>query len=346
MRCPKYYYGDVCPKSGVSLLITECLAFPPEDSDFGPMELEPIPHKSVDYFLDDPFAYYGAIVRNAARLAAWGCNGKLGEDVLKTFPAPDMPSMYSMGAKMKIPKFLDFARNVAPQLFPPNYADAALEKSLYDTLLDVEGCQKELYDFLYTADRQLIGLTHQNMNIDNAFFWRDDEGRVESGFIDWGRFRQENYASGLINGFSCCDLTDWLHASDGDLLRAFCDEFAREHKPGLVVFERLWEHFMVNWCLQSLFLVNLADMGIYPSWHYTQRECWPTIKDYKDPRVYHMPNCNCGWVAMIRQFAAAWKAKDIPGWWQKFRAKNVKTLTPQQKAEEAAKKKAAKKGKA
>jgi len=341
MRTPKYYFGDICSKSGLSLLITECFAFPEEDADFGPMELEPIPHKAVDYLLDDPFAYYDGIVRNAAKLAAWGWNGKLGKDVMKTFPPPDLPSMFSMGVKLKIPKFLTFVRNVAPHLFPPDYADEKLEKSLYDTLLDIEGCQKELYDYLY-ADKNLIGLTHQNMNIDNAFFWRDENGKLESGFIDWGRFRQENYVTGLINGFTCCDLPSMLHGRDRELLQNFCEEFAKHHRPGVVTFERLWEHYMVNWCIQCLFLVNLADMGIYPSWEHTQPECWATIRDYKDPRVYHMPNCNCGWVAMLRQFTVAWKAKDIPAWWLQFRRKNCKTLTPEQKAAELAAKKAAK----
>jgi len=139
---------------------------------------------------------------------------------------------------------------------------------------------------------------------------------------------------------------EFLHERDRELLQNFCDEFAKEHRPSVVVFEKLWEHYMVNWCIQSLFLVNLAETGIYPSWPYTQRENWWSIKDYKDPRVYHMPNCNCGWVAMLRQFAHAWKAKDIPAWWLKFRTKNISTLTPQQKAEEAARKKAAKKSKA
>merc|ERR1712232_69776 len=148
MRCPKYYFGDICPKTGLSILITECLDLPPEGSDFGPMELEPIPHKSVDYLLDDPFSYYEAIVRNAARLAAWGYNGKFGKDVLTIFVPPQTPVLLAMGVKMKIPKFLHFAREVAPQLFPPGYADGALEASLYETLLDIEGCQKELYTFL------------------------------------------------------------------------------------------------------------------------------------------------------------------------------------------------------
>jgi len=342
MRCPKYYFGDICAKSGLSILITECFAFPPEGSDFGPMELEPIPHKSVDYLLDDPFAYYGAIARNAAKLAAWGHEGKLGKDVLTKFGPPEKPSMMAMGVKMKIPKFLHFARNVAPQLFPPNYADEKLEQSLYDTLLDVEGCQQELYTFLHENDRNLIGLTHQNMNIDNAFFWRDEDGKVESGFIDWGRFRQENYTTGLFNGLTCCDLTDWLQENDRRLLQDFCDEYAKEHRPGLVTFEKMWEHYMVNWCLNSLFLVNLADFGIYPSWHYTQPDGWKTIQDYKDPRVYNMPNCNCGWVAMLRQFAAAWKAKDLPAWWAKWRKENCSSPTPEEKAAAAAARKAAK----
>ena len=73
----------------------------------------------------------------------------------------------------------------------------------FRALPGVEAAQKHVAAF-HRGDASLIGLTHQNMNIDNAFFWRDAAGKVESGFIDWGRFRQENYASALIHGFSCC----------------------------------------------------------------------------------------------------------------------------------------------
>lgn len=112
MRTAKYYFGDICPKTGLNILITECLDFPEEHADFGPFELEPIPHKAVDYLLDDPFAYYNAIVRNAARLAAAGFNGKFGRDALRTFGEPEIPSMFALGVKTKIPKFLHFAREV------------------------------------------------------------------------------------------------------------------------------------------------------------------------------------------------------------------------------------------
>lgn len=249
--------------------------------------------------------------------------------------------MMAMGVKMKMPKFINFARNVAPQLFPTNYCDAALEESL-QVLLDIERCQVPIYDFLI-SDKNYVGLTHQNMNIDNAFFWRAENGEVESGFIDWGRFRNDNYASAMMNGFGCCDLPEFMVECDRKLLQYFCDVYAEEHKPGVVKFEGLWECYMVNWCLQSLFLVNLADTGIYPSWEHTRQECWHNIKHYKDPRIHHMPNCNAGWIAMIRQFAHHWKAKDLPNWWNAWRKKNcAHILTPAQHAEEAAKKKAAK----
>jgi len=345
MRTSKYYYGDICPKTSMTLLITECLNFPETGDDFGPMELEPMLLKSHDYMLSDPMGYYDAIVRNAGRLAAWGHSGKLGRNVLKTFEYPEPPAMMAMGVKSKIPKYLFFCREVAPQLFPPNYVDEAMEKTLWDTLADIEACQKKLWNYSY-ADESMIGLTHQNMNPDNAFFWRDDGGRICSGFIDWGRFRQENYAQGIWMGMSCCDLTEFLQVMDAQLLKNFVEEFSKEHKPGVVTFEKMWEHWMLTTCLQALFCVNLADSSIYTSWHHTQPEGWKTIKDHHDPRVLSMPNCNAGWISMIRQFTRSWKGKDIPGWWKEWRTKHKDELqlppTPEEKAKAAAEKKAAK----
>merc|ERR1712032_439203 len=108
----------------------------------------------------------------------------------------------------------------------------------------------------------------------------------------------------------------------------------------------MWEHWMLTNCIQALFSVNLADSSIYTSWHHTQPEGWKTIKDHHDPRVLSMPNCNAGWVSMIRQFTRCWKGKDIPGWWKEWRVKHKDELqlplTPEEKAKVAAEKKAAK----
>jgi len=322
-KCPKYYFGDICPISGANILITECLDFPEEGADYGPWELEPIPHKAVDYLLDDPFSYYAAIVRNSARLAAWGYTGKLGKDVLVQFHPPTVPVMFAMGVKMKIPKYLKFVREVAPQLFDQSWFSQEFEDSLNDCLLDVEKSQKAIYEYLYTKDQAMIGLTHQNMNIDNAFFWRDGEGNIESGFIDWGRFKQGNYSESLINGFSCCDLPDFTVAQGRNLIQVFCDVFAEEAVPGVVTFDKMWEHYMLSWTVQCLFLVNLADFGIYPAWHWTRPEEWKNIKDYTDPRVYNMPNTNCGWVAMLRQFTWQFKKNGLADFWKKWRLEKL-----------------------
>ena len=31
-----------------------------------------------------------------------------------------------------------------------------------------------------------VSLAHGNMNVDNAYFWRNEEGSLELGVFDWG----------------------------------------------------------------------------------------------------------------------------------------------------------------
>jgi len=318
MRCPKYYFGDICLKTGKFILITEALDVPDDDADFGPMELEPIPHKSVDYLLDDPFAYYAAMLRSAAKLAAWGKTGKLGADIMQVIPPPQKPAVFSMGAKAKIKKYLKFVTEVAPHLFPPDFVDGNLEATLYETLPAIEKAQKDIYDYLFVSP-EMCGLSHQNMNIDNAFFWRGEDGNVESGFIDWGRFNQDNYAQAIFLGLMCSDLCEFLQESDRRLLQVFAEEQEAAGGPPISL-DTMWEHYMLVWCVQSLFLVGCTEtILMHP---HTGPEDWATITSYKDPRVYNMPNTGCGWVAMVRQFTWYWKYKDLPAQFAKWRAKN------------------------
>ena len=38
--------------------------------------------------------------------------------------------------------------------------------------------------------------------------------QVHSGFIDWGRFKKDNFARALSNGYMCTDLCEMLQQHD------------------------------------------------------------------------------------------------------------------------------------
>merc|ERR1719323_815451 len=193
----------------------------------------------------------------------------MGKDILKVFEKPAHPSAYFMGTKKRCQETIFFVRENAPQLFPPGICDQWFEETLLQTMGEVERAQKEILDYLY-ADEKYCGFTHENMNTDNAIFWRDGEGRIESGFIDWGRFKRNNLARGLTTGYMCTDLAQLMQESDKGLCNIFCEEYMKEGGP-TISKHTFWEHYMLSWLLLALLCVDLPHQ-IWISSPYTTVE--------------------------------------------------------------------------
>jgi len=334
MKCPKYYFGDICLKTGTALLITEKLALPGHSDDFGPYELEAIPFKSCDYLLDLPFDYYNAMTRNIAVLAAWGKCGKLGDDIEQVFPPPCHPAAYFMSTKLRVEHFLDFLYTYATCLVPesilgPHGAvreDEWFVATMRQVMPEVERFQAPILDYLF-KEPDYGGFTHQNMNTDNAMFWRDDGGGVCSGFIDWGRFKRDNFARGLSNGYMCSDLCELVQESDERWIRNFIEAFVDAGGPPLD-FDLFWEHYMLSQLLGGLAAIDLPRQLELTGSPDMTREGWRSIRDYKDPRVFRLPNYNNGMCAIIRNFAYYWKCKDLPAFWEGWKTKHADRLKP------------------
>ena len=55
------------------------------------------------------------------------------------------------------------------------------------------------------ASADHIALCHWNANVDNAWFWRDDAGRLRCGLLDWGCVSQLNVAMALWGALSAAE---------------------------------------------------------------------------------------------------------------------------------------------
>ena len=54
-----------------------------------------------------------------------------------------------------------------------------------------------------------IALCHWNANIDNAWFWRNAQGELECGLMDWGRVGQMNVALAIFGALSGAEIELW-----------------------------------------------------------------------------------------------------------------------------------------
>jgi hypothetical protein len=86
------------------------------------------------------------------------------------------------------------------------------------------------------ADHNFIALSHFNANIDNAWFWRDTQGVLQCGLLDWQRARQMNVAYALWGALCGTSLEIWDRHLDA-LLSLFADELHAHGGPRLEVAE-------------------------------------------------------------------------------------------------------------
>ena len=82
------------------------------------------------------------------------------------------------------------------------------------------------------ADTDYVALCHWNANIDNAWFWRDPDGALRCGLLDWGCVSQMNVGMAIWGAMSGAETDMWEQHLD-ELLDLFVTEVLRYGGPDL-----------------------------------------------------------------------------------------------------------------
>ena len=270
-RC---YFADYDAALPSGLLITERVAF-------GHDGIEPAHDKCLDDQLGDPYPYYHELTRAMATLAARQKTGQLG-DLETSFPYRPNDDDGSRipydraGLDRKIDALAHFATD-APQLLQAELGDAGFIEGFA-----AEACLAlELEDGIraYLAhDRDYVALCHWNMNIDNAWFRRDEAGGLHAGLLDWGSVGQMNMAQAFF-GMTCAAEIDFLNTHRADLLRHLVVTYRAEGGPAIdfATLDR-----MVKLATALLGLAWILDA---PSVIAQQLPTYATASDRHDPMI-------------------------------------------------------------
>ena len=242
IRVPTAYFADYHAETGTGLVITERVAY-------GEGAIEPHRGKCLDHLtMDDPLPYYRQVVTALARLCAAHKAGSLAPDIDTRFPFDPVtgsadPIRYdAAGLQAELDHCFDFAAR-APQLLPPEVRSPEFQARMARDAVRVREHEAALQRYL-TGNRDLIALCHWNAHIDNCFFWRDPDGTLHSGLIDWGRVGQITFGSILWGGLSAAHHDIWDHHID-DLLALFAAEY-HAHGGPLVTKEELEFHLTLH----------------------------------------------------------------------------------------------------
>lgn len=150
-----------------------------------------------------------------------------------------------------------------------------------------------------------IALCHWNMNVDNAWFWRDDDGVLQAGLLDWGSVGQMNVAQAFF-GMICSAETDFLEAHKGELMALFVAEFQRAGGPAIPLDDFV---LMVKLSTAVLGGAWLLDA---PSLLEAEVPDIATVTDRYDPKLKGSFLARAQLQIML-VFLNGWRADDIGG---------------------------------
>jgi hypothetical protein len=153
------------------------------------------------------------------------------------------------------------------------------------------------------SDQRFIALCHWNANVDNAWFWRTGDGRLECGLMDWGRVNQMNIALALWGGLSAAELDIWNDHLD-ELLGLFVAEYRGAGGPEITA-EELKEHL----CL-FVATMGLAWLMDAPPLILGQIPDLAEVRDRFDPRFRNNEHARTQ-LHMATSFLNLWETQDF-----------------------------------
>ncbi len=227
---PAVQFADYDRRSGTGILITERIPF-------GSNGIEPQYHKCLDYELPDPVEHYRALLTALGRLAGSHGSANLQGPLSAHFPLDVQGA--TVGERTphdaekldrRLAQLAHFAE-ARPGLVPANVRSPEFFRRLGEDVPRVVRHEHAVMRQL-AADSDYVALCHWNANIDNAWFWRDSEGILRCGLLDWGCVGQMNMGMAVWGAMSGAE-TDLWNGHFDELLQLFVAEAERFGAPRL-----------------------------------------------------------------------------------------------------------------
>lgn len=295
VRMPKYYFADINNDTTNFILILERVHFadPECTRELAPLELEGPYDKCMDWTLrSEPSQYYYALFRAGAKMAGAHKAGRLADQATlgRCFDntASWTPKMYGCGpassgdpffeAKLSVGE--EFVLSVANMIFPQELADPEFLNRWRKVLRTANAYSGESNWWRHSRDEDYISFTHNNLNVDNAYFFRTEDGALDLGIFDWANFGAKSL------GFK---LYWWLYTAEFEMIK--------EH------FEGLLDCFVATYresggpqidkeALRVMVLLSAAEQGceLIKAVPQIYRMCpkseWAAVTGRRDPRIF------------------------------------------------------------
>jgi hypothetical protein len=227
---PKCLFADVESKSGTGLIITECISYARNG-------VEARYPKCLDYTVPEPLEHYKAILKGLARLSGAHRAGRMSPEFDNKFPYNRKQASAPFVLRIPEEKLIERANRMFdfleryPNLFPENVRTREFRAQFIRDIPDFVAAEDRIIEVLY-GNPEFIAFAHWNANIDNCWFWRDLEGKLQCGFVDWANAGQISVAQSVSGAISGAEPYIWNEHLD-ELLTVFIDEYSAHGGPRL-----------------------------------------------------------------------------------------------------------------
>jgi hypothetical protein len=227
---PSAQFADYQADTGTGILISERIRF-------GVNGIEPQYHKCLDYEMPAAADHYRALLTAVARLAGTHRSGRLPAELTDHFPVDlqaaavgEPPPLTPQKLQRRLARLAEFA-GTHPGLLPDSVRTPEFLARIDAEAPRVLGAEAAIWNHLTDA-KDFIALSHWNANVDNAWFWSDEDGALQCGLMDWGCVSQLNLAMAIWGAMSGAETTLWDNHFD-ELVALFCDEVHASGGPRL-----------------------------------------------------------------------------------------------------------------
>lgn len=220
------YHGASC----TGMLLTERISL-------GTSGIEPHYGKCLDYRMPDPLGHHRALLASVARLAGAHQSGSLPDTVTGQFRYD--AAKVTVGTRThhspdelaeQVHRLTAFADRY-PALMPRSVGRPEFITRMLADVGRIAAAEDAVMTWLHaTADQ--VALCHWNANVDNAWFWREPDGTLRCGLMDWGCVSVMNVAMALWGSLCSAETEIWERHLDG-LLAHFAAEFRAAGGPAL-----------------------------------------------------------------------------------------------------------------
>jgi len=216
----KYYFGDHCAATTNYILITGRIPY-------GIAPIEPAYRKGRDDVIPEVKEHYLVLTKALAKLVAAHKTGGMGYELESYFPFARAARNFQpiKNPEVNVDRLIDFISRVAPQLFVAETTQAEFLAKWRQDILFGLAHKDAVISYLHN-DIDYTAICHPNLNVDNAWFWRDEANELKVGLLDWGGAGQMSIAQALSGMLMMPDPDLYLQLRR-DVIETFITEYAQ-----------------------------------------------------------------------------------------------------------------------